>query len=145
MFRLKYLFTRRPMQTLLYTTLLWWFAGAFMLHVFEYQFTPSFATWLVTSFDYLVGLGYGPLMPGDAHGHGQNLARTRPGHARPPLPRCASPRPSYRATRRAHRADTLIGRLVSCSLCMVGVLAAAMLTAMFADSFELDQRCVTYR
>eukprot|EP00966_Prymnesium_polylepis_P111233 2572986-Prymnesium_polylepis.1 len=35
--------------------------------------------------------------------------------------------------------DTLVGRLAACSLTMVGVLAAAMITAMFADSFELDQ------
>ena len=98
MFRLKYLFTRRPMQTLLWSTTLSWFSLAFTLHVFEHQFTPSFGTWFITSFDYLVGLGYGPLMP-----------------------------------------DTLVGRLAACSLTMVGVLAAAMITAMFADSFELDQ------
>ncbi|KAL1503542.1 hypothetical protein AB1Y20_012021 [Prymnesium parvum] len=98
MFRLKYLFTRRPMPFLLWSTMLSWLSFAFILHVFEFRFTPSFGTWTVTSFDYLVGLGYGPMIP-----------------------------------------DTLVGRLCAGSLTVVGVIAAAMLTAMFADSSELDQ------
>jgi len=97
MFRVKYMFTRHPSSTLLWSTLLSWLCGTFTLHVFEFTFTPSFATWLVTSFDFLVGLGYGPLMP-----------------------------------------DTAVGRLCACYLTVVGVLSAAMITAMFAGSFELD-------
>lgn len=68
MFRVKYTLTRRPMATLFYTTTLSWLCGTFILHVFEFQFTPSLLTWLVTSFDFLVGLGYGPLMPDTAVG-----------------------------------------------------------------------------
>ena len=96
MFRLKWLFTRRPTSTLVWSTTLSWLMGTFVLHVFEYQFTPSFLTWLVTSFDVLVGLDYGPLMP-----------------------------------------DTMVGRLAACYLTVVGVLSSAMITAMFAGSFEV--------
>lgn len=57
-FRIKYLLSQRPFQTLLLTILSTWLVGSICLHVLEFPFEPNFAPWLFSSFDLLTGIGW---------------------------------------------------------------------------------------
>jgi len=58
MFRVKYLYTQYPFPLVALVFLSSWLSGTFGMHILEYAFEPSLATWLFASFDIMTGTGW---------------------------------------------------------------------------------------
>lgn len=58
MFRIKYLFTQKPLPIVAFAFFSSWVAGTFIMHSLEYLFEPSLWMWFFATFDLMVGTGW---------------------------------------------------------------------------------------